>query len=56
MKAWIKARLKERTTWYALAALASVFGYNVTPEYIGEIVSAVITVGALIEGAKEQKK
>ena len=52
---WIKDRLKERTTWYALATLAGLFGYNVTPEYAGEVISSIVTVVALIEGAKKEK-
>lgn len=56
MSDWIKARLKERTTWYALATLLGVLGYNVTPEYIGEIASSILTTIALIEGVKAEKK
>lgn len=52
---WIKDRLKERTTWYALATLAGILGYNVTPEYMGEIISGILTTVALVEGVKKQK-
>ena len=55
MLQWILERLKERTTWYALATLAGLFGYNVTPEYAGEIISGILTTVALIEGVKKEK-
>ncbi len=56
MLQWIKDRLKERTTWYALATLAGLFGYNVTPEYAGEVITSIMTTVALIEAGKAEKK
>lgn len=54
MAAWFIERSKERSTWYALATLAGVLGFNITPEYIGEILSGLLGLAALIEGVKEE--
>jgi hypothetical protein len=37
---WIKNRLKERSTYVGLAALATVAGVNVQPEHV-EVISIV---------------
>lgn len=44
---WIADRMRERSTWVGLTALATVFGINVSPEHM----NAIITVGGLVGGA-----
>lgn len=47
MRAWIKARLREPSTWRGLAALATATGVVVVPP---ELVDQVIAVGLGVIG------
>jgi hypothetical protein len=46
MKKYILARLKERTTWLGLIAIATAFGIQLSPEQI----EAIATIGLAIAG------
>lgn len=46
MKKYILARLKERTTWLGLIAIATAFGIQLSPDQV----EAAITIGLGIAG------
>lgn len=46
LRAWLFARLQEKSTWLGLSAVAAVFGYNINPEQI----QYAVTLGGLVFG------
>lgn len=46
MKNYILARLKERTTWLGLIAIATAFGLRLSPEQV----QAIVTIGLGLAG------
>jgi len=53
MKQWILDRLRERTTWAGLVAIATAFGLNISPED-GEaiITGAMALIGIVFAGTR----
>ena len=50
---YLFARLKERSTWLGIIALASVAGYNVAPEQVNALAEfGVIITGIILAGTK----
>ena len=47
MKAWILARLSERTTWAGLVALLGALGVSITPEQSEAFLAAAMAIVGL---------
>lgn len=45
---WIKARLKEPTTWAGMVSLLTLAGVTLSPEQTNAIVTAGVALGGLI--------
>ena len=56
--AWIKDRLKEKSSWAAIAGvIGTVTGYIISPEYIDIIASvAILILSGTAFGTKAKKK
>lgn len=48
MKAWFLKRIKERSTWLGIVALATIVGLEVTDEQREVVIQAGMAVGAAI--------
>jgi hypothetical protein len=51
LKAYILARLKERTTWLGIIGIATAFGCHLSPEQAQAIVTLGLGVAGLLHAA-----
>jgi hypothetical protein len=53
---WLTDRLKERSTWAAIAAIAGLFGMEIQPEFRDLIINALIGVAAVVAFMFDENK
>ncbi len=53
---WIVDRLKEPSTWRGLAAIVAMFGIQMSPEQMGQIMQAFFLIYGTINVIRKEKK
>lgn len=53
---WLANRLKEKTTWLAIFAMAGLFGMNIKPELQDLIINALIAASAIVAFVFDEDK